>query len=507
MPIQLSRPYPSINQERNGVALRTNVPAPYGGLNTRDSESQMEPTDAILMENFFPIQGSVQTRKGFTSYCTGLTGYVETLIDHNSGANRKFLACHSDKISDITNPASISTLKTGLTSARWQTASMGGYTLLFNGSDAPLLFDGSTITTSTINGSGLTASNLDGVNVFKNRCFVWNSNKPEFWYGSTLAIQGTFTKFDLSNIARGNLTCMVSTSRDGGKGPADFAIFIMSSGDVVVYDGDDPSTAAAWSLVGVYRIGKPLSVRSARKIGGDVLILTNQDFVYFSEVAQNDSEITSQSKLSGAAVSSAQSYGANYGWEIAVYPKGAWLLINVPVATNQTYHQYVVNTITGAATKFTGMNASTWGLFKDSLYFGGNGQVFQADSGFNDNGNYINCKVQSAYGNLGSPNDKTLNSFRNTIKTDGSVVVNSIVNFDYGRNQTKQTNSSVAQGYAWDTFLWDTTPWSPENYGRNDLIYSSGQGVDLSMRIETSLKGQQLSWYRTDYSVSVNNNL
>ena len=507
MPIQLSKPYPTINQERNGSALRTNVPSPYGGLNTRDSESEMGQTDAIVMENFFPTQGCVKTRKGSAIYCSGLTGDVETLIDHNSLNNRRFLACHSDKISDITSSGDILTLKTGLSSARWQTDQMNGYTLLFNGLDTPLLFNGNTITNSTINGSGLTASNLDGVNIFKNRCFVWNSNSPEFWYGPTFAIQGTFSKFSLSSLARGNITTMISASRDGGKGPADFAIFIMSSGDVVVYDGDDPSTAGAWSLVGIYRIGRPLSVRAARKVGGDVMILTNQDFIYFSEVAQNDSEITNRSKLSGAAILAAQSYGSNYGWEIASYPNGPWLIINVPVSTNQTYHQYIINTITGAATKFTGLNARTWGLFKDRLYFGGSGKVYLADTGFDDDGEYIKCIAQSAYGNLGSPNEKTINSYRNTFKADGSVAINSTVNFDYGRSATKQANSSIAQGYAWDSTPWDAVLWSPENYGRNDLVYSAGQGVDLSMRVEINLKGQQFSWYRTDYSVSVNNNL
>jgi hypothetical protein len=54
-----------------------------------------------------------------------------------------------------------------------------------------------------------------------------------------------------------------------------------------------------------------------------------------------------------------------------MYPKAGWLLINVPVANNTTYHQYVVNTITGAACKFTGMNASTWGMYNNNLYFGG----------------------------------------------------------------------------------------------------------------------------------------
>jgi len=50
--------------ERNGQAMRVNIEAPYGGLNTRDSESQMEKTDAVVLENMIPDQGSVKSRNG-----------------------------------------------------------------------------------------------------------------------------------------------------------------------------------------------------------------------------------------------------------------------------------------------------------------------------------------------------------------------------------------------------------------------------------------------------------
>ena len=133
------------------------------------------------------------------------------------------------------------------------------------------------------------------------------------------------------------------------------------------------------------------------------------------------------------------------------------------------------------------------------------GKIFKADTGQTDNGNFIYCKGQTAYSNLGSPAEKTVNSYRNIIKIDGSATVNSIVNFDYGRNLSKQSNSIQASGSAWDVSPWDLSPWSPENETQNKLIYSSGQGVDLSMRIEANLKGQTLSWYRTDYSVNINN--
>ena len=504
MVLTLGKSYPTLDQERNGQALRVNVPSPSGGLNTKDSESAMEPTDALIMENWFPGQGSVSTRKGFTEYATGLSGYVETLMEYNANTTRKFICANGSTLNDITNPASIVSVGTGFTNARFQWVNFNAYLIMLNGADTPQTFDGTTLAASTISGTGLTVSELNGINVHKNRVYVWNSNAQDVWYGATNAIGGVFTKFQLSRVAPfgGNLVSMMTWNLDGGNGVDDYAVFLMSSGDVLLYQGSDPST---WALLGTYKIGRPIAIRGAKKVAGDIVIITDQDFVFFSEVFKNDGSVTQRGKLSGAAIEAVNDYGSNYGWEIAMYPKAGWLLINVPVANNTTYHQYVLNTITGAACKFTGMNASTWGMYNNNLYFGGNGKVFKADDGFNDNGANINCDIQAAYNNLGSPQEKIVNSYRNTIKLDGIAVVNSIVNFDYGRGETSQNSSSTAQGSFWDVALWDVAMWSPEGLTRNELIYSSGQGVDLGMRIKVSINGQQLFWYRTDYSVSVSN--
>ena len=69
------------------------VPAPVGGLNSRDSIDAMPPTDAIVMSNFFPTVEKVTLRDGYTEFCSGIgTGDVETLVEHNAGANRQLLA-------------------------------------------------------------------------------------------------------------------------------------------------------------------------------------------------------------------------------------------------------------------------------------------------------------------------------------------------------------------------------------------------------------------------------
>ena len=504
MVLTLGKSYPTLDQERNGQALRVNVPSPSGGLNTKDNESLMEPTDAVIMENWFPGQGSVSTRKGFTQYATGLSGYVETLMEYNANTIRKFICANGSTLNDITNPASIINIGSGFTNAKFQWVNFNAYLIMVNGADTPQTFDGTTLVASTISGTGLTVNELNGINIHKNRVYVWNSNAQDVWYGATNAIGGVFTKFQLSRVAPfgGNLISMMTWNLDGGNGVDDYAVFLMSSGDVLLYQGSDPSN---WALLGTYKIGRPIAIRGAKKVAGDIMIITDQDFVFFSEVFKNDGSVTQRSKLSGAAIEAVNNYSSNYGWEVAMYPKGGWLLINVPVATNTTYHQYILNTITGAACKFTGMNASTWGMYNNNLYFGGNGKVFKADDGYDDNGVNIVCDIQSAYNNLGSPQEKVVNSYRNTLKLDGTVVINSIVNFDYGRGETSQNSSSVAIGSFWDVAMWDVAMWSPEGLTRNELIYSSGQGVDIGMRIKVSINGQQINWYRTDYSVSVSN--
>lgn len=507
MPIDLYKTYPDIQRERSGQALRSNIASPYGGLNTRDSESQMEPTDAVVLENFLPGQGCVKSRKGYIQYCSGLTGYVKTLIEYYSGPYRKFLACHDDKITDITNPNSLVQLNNGYTSPKWQYVNFNGYALLVNGLDAPIKYDGSSITSNAINPVGGSASSLNGINIYKNTVYVWNTNQPYFWHGAVNAISGNFQKFDLSFVCPngGNLLSMVTISRDGGAGPDDFAVFIMSNGFALVYQGDDPSMAQNWSIVGTYKLGVPLSIRSTNKVSGDVALLSNDDFVMLSATLANEGQITDNTKISTSVIENAQKYRTNEGWEVVSYNRGGLLFFNVPVSVNQTYHQYGFNTITGAAFKFTGINAITWGLFNERLYFGGNGKVYLFDEGYADDGNYIKCVAQSAFNNLGSPAEKIMNSYRNVIISDANINLNTKVNFDYGRSITTQNLSIESIGTQWDLATWDISSWSPENYSQNKLVLASGQGVDVSMRIEAQLKNQSLSWYRTDYSVNLSN--
>ncbi len=46
------------------------LPPPVGGLNARDSIANMEPEDALLLDNWFPRTTDVAVRKGYTAFST-----------------------------------------------------------------------------------------------------------------------------------------------------------------------------------------------------------------------------------------------------------------------------------------------------------------------------------------------------------------------------------------------------------------------------------------------------
>ena len=85
--------------------------------------------------------------------------------------------------------------------------------------------------------------------------YIWDTSSANFWYGNVNAIGRTFTKFPLSRVVPhgGNLTAMATWNHDGGDGIDDYALFIMSSGDVAIYQGSNPADANNWALVGVYK--------------------------------------------------------------------------------------------------------------------------------------------------------------------------------------------------------------------------------------------------------------
>lgn len=482
------------------------VPAPVGGWNTRDALDAMAPTDAVLLDNWFPTTGKVTVRRGYDPHATDVgAGNVDTIAEYHAGSVHKLIACGDGEIYDATSAGAASSLGSGFTVDNWQTANFNGRIFFVNGTDAPQDYNGTTLAATAWSGSGLTIANLVGINVFKSRLFLWEKDSQDFWYAPVNAITGALTKFPLSRVTQfgGNLVTMGTWTIDGGDGVDDYAVFIMSSGQVIVYQGTDPGDAAAWALVGVYQIAKPIDIRGIIKFGGDLLVTTTEDYVSLSAVLKTGNG--NPSKLSGALRAAASQIGT-FGWQSTLYLKGAMIVFNVPTSSGD-FDQHVINTITGAACRFKGIPARSWGVFDGDLYFGSDdGGVYKFDQGNDDDGINIVADASTAWNDFDIPRRKRLVAIRPSLQVQGALSYSLGVGLNF--NEPLISSSSVITGEQslWDVAKWDEAMWSSELITTSTWRASKGTGETLSTRIQVTSQ-QEVSWLRTDYRLEIGTNL
>lgn len=507
----LSSRRPTANRQ-----LRCNVvpvQAPVGGWNSRDSLDDMKPEDAVQLDNWFPGLGSCSIRNGTSSYATGLGAAVKTLAEFNAGSSRKFIAAANSRIWDISAAGAATSLASGYTSDIWQCAqfddSSGGARMgLVNGSDAPQNYNGTAVSAMTISGTGLTPANLNGLHIYKSRSYFWDDRTQDFWYSATNALGGTMTKFPLGRLAGtgGNLLAMGTWSRDSGSGLQDLAVFVLSSGDIFVYAGDNPGDSTAWQLMNRYTVGAPISKRAIKKVGSELILVTKAGYVTLSSMLSsgrvNETKQAISSKIRGAALSAVKDYGSNFGWEIAHYPRKNWLIVNVPVSTS-TFHQHVMNTETGAWCRFKAMDAQCWGNYNDLLYFGrSDGTVYLADTGISDAGTAIVAVGQPAWNYLENyRSSKRVTAIKPVLRSsDGRPAYTMNVGFDFAEVLISTSLSpAISTGSAWDVSDWDLTPWGDDYTISNIWSAVTGDGYAVGSKLQVSTITQSVEWLSTAY--------
>lgn len=470
------------------------LPLPLKGWNTALPFSSMDADYAILMDNVFPDNNRLVTRGGHASFATGMTDNIETLFVYTpDSGSQKFFAANDGKIYDITAGGAVgAAVKSGLTNDQWQYVNIGtsGGRFLFacNGQDTAQTYNGTTWANTTLTGPTTTA--LNWCNMHQRRLWVGESSDLSAWYGATDAITGAFTEFPLYAVASlgGYLMGMATWTRDAGDGQDDVAVFVTSEGQAIVYSGTDPASASTWSLVGVFRIGKPIGRRFFIKAGGDLVLITQDGFISLSATLGTDRSQTDKTAISAqinpTVNSVARLASVNFGWQAILYPRGKMLLFNVPIDGN-TSHQYVFNTLTKSPCRFKGMNANCWAVFNDALYFGGkDGVVYQADTGTTDNGSYIDCAIIPAFSEFkDNGRVKIAGMAKCLFEAQGDVSFAFQVFKNYLLPEVVSTSLVASSGSSvWDTALWDVSVWGGSTV-REYWKSVNGRGHALSVGV------------------------
>ena len=507
------------NLVQKTAANVASLPAPVGGWNARDSIANMEPTDAVVLENFFPTVSSVVMRGGYTKFATGLGGQVQTLMAYSAGNSQKLYAIAATTLSvfDVSTagPVGAATV-TGLTNAIWEyinvTTAGGSYLYAVNGVDKPILYNGTTWAridaSSAIAITGVTTTSLSNITLFKNRVWFLEKDSLRAWYLPTSSVGGAAQVLDLSSIARfgGHLIDLDTWTIDAGYGVDDNLVFMTSNGEIIVYRGTDPSSAATWALAGVWKLGSPIGTRAMLKYGGDLLILTYDGLLPLAQSLQSsrlDPRVALSNKIQGAIAAATTAYGGNHaavGWQILYSAKNNAVWINVPIAEGQQ-QQYVMNTITTSWCNFTGWNANCWEIYTDEPFFGGNGYVAQAwTSTYVDDTTNISTNALQAFSYFGSRGvKKYFTRARPSIFTNGQpqIFVGINVDFEIADNSAALSFSGSVPGL-WGTGTWDYATWGANLAITNNWQGITGIGYAGALQLKSASSGLQIEWASTD---------
>ena len=377
----------------------------------------------------------------------------------------------------------------------WQwcahTTSGGSYLFMVNGSDAPVHYNGSSWVEPTI--TGITASDAVQVIVHKKRLWMVLANSTKAAYLGTEAISGAATTFEFGSLfTRGGYLQAVATwTRDGGSGSDDYLVAISSRGQVALYQGTDPASASTWALVGVFDVPAPIGRRCFHRYGADLLLVTLEGVFPLSNLLSVD-----QSQVSRVAITDsisptfngyARTYGNNRGWEVAVYPRGTRLIVNVPIVEDSVARQPVMNTITGAWCEYDNHNATTWAVFNDKPYFGSaGGAVYEADTGATDVDTPITAVGQSAYSAFGGAAVKRFSMIRSLVSATGNNRPSVGVSLDFVETTEMSAIPAAPSvgGAQWDVSLWDVASWSDVSVEASDWANVVGIGTFGSVKFQ-----------------------
>jgi len=403
---------------------------PLAGWNTRDGLAVMndDPQRAYcpLMENWIPGISSLVSRNGTSTWATGLDGNCKALATYNASSSKLF-AFTDAKIWDVTSTGAASDTGQTLTSGKVRAINFSAaniqYLYCCNGVDKPRLYNGSAwvavdgVSSPSLafpGGSGFVTSNIRCIKEHQTRLWFLVTSGLSAFYLDVASVGGTLTEFPMGSIFRrgGYLVDMETWTVDGGSGTGDYFAFLTSEGEVAIYSGYDPTQASTWGWLGVFFVGRPVGDRPLKRYGGEVIVLTMNGIGQLSQLLSTAETNSSKGMLSDAINKSfAQAttlYGANYGWTILECPKENLLFVNIPLSAS-TSEQYVMYTLTGAWTRFTGLNASCWELLGDTAYFGTGTNVcrYETDGAvIQDSGISFRLFLRFAYAYLGTKSRK-----------------------------------------------------------------------------------------------------
>ena len=464
-------------------------PSPIRGLVLNENIAMVQPGGALVLDNFICTTTGIKARAG-TSDHIPLGAKIQSMFVYNSGGIEAAFGATATAVYPISTGGLVTPVAviSGQTSGAYSTEQFGtaggDYLYAVNGSDAAQLFDGAIW--KPINGAstpaitGVSTSALSHVWSFANRLFFVEKGTMNAWYLPIDSIGGTANVFSLAGIFKkgGSLLFGSTWSMDAGDGLDDKCVFFSDQGEVAVYEGINPGSAADWRKAGVYNITTPLGPNATMQAGGDLLVATKIGLIPVSAAIRRDVAALEVDAVSKNITPLWQQKAFELGggnWEIQKWPSQNIMVISQPGDTEKTC--LVANLQTGAWSRFTGINVQRLAFFDNSMFFGGSdGMVRRFESGGSDSGSVYTAAYLGQYESMGMAGvQKTIAQMRATFRNSTKIAPLVSVKADYSQGLSAPPNAAPeGDGQSvWGIGKWGLSKWGGSNVVSTQAVWGA----------------------------------
>ena len=516
---------PKFNTPSPQTAQVTTWPAPTGGVDVRQPAGSMSPENCLYSFNIMPAEWGMLLRNGFREYVIG----IESAADLGDGVRSLFAfdgvltGAADDRLFAVTNEGiwdvttyDIAPVQKAVFTDTSEDAGRGvichyvedgGDEFLWYADETNGLWEYSELTDLWDRPAGIVGpviENVAFVVVHKQRVWLIEKDSTIGWYLPVGSKSGQATEFYFGSKFPhgGKLSGLYNWTVDGGAGLDDILIAVSSSGDLIPYQGGDPSSADTWSAIGTYFVGKtPKGRRFVSEYGGDIYILSAYGIIAMSDLTRGvDPKDVAASSLSFKIARELRvalgRTGDQYGWELQFSPSIGSVVVLSPKEVGREQIQYVMNMSTQGWGYYRGVPMNCIAEWRNKIYFGTTTDTVEVMDVTRDNvkitqvGDYNGDPIQfsmltSSQGYGSDGRYKTCQYIRADFWGSLAPEYATKALYDYDIAElTAISGPPLQPGDLWDVGLWDQAVWGGgAGVGQHKLLGSGGLGRSFAVAV------------------------
>ena len=485
-----------------------NLVAPgFKGINTEDSPLSQDPSFAETADNaVIDKRGRIAARKGLSVTTTDKTELGSDNLSaikefRDANGNTKVFSVGNNKIlSGTTTLADETPGSYTITADDWKMVNFNDKIYFFQRAYEPLVYDntgGSVIKLSTVAGAAGVASTMYGNEVLAAYGRLWTADfatDKSTVYWSDLLIGhdwsgGTSGSIDIAKVWPDGFDEIVALAAHNN------LLIIFGKRSIVVYSGADaPATMALSDTIsGVGCVGRD----TVQYTGVDVIFLSQSGLRSFGRTIQEKSMPISS--LSGTITTDIIQLinEANEVYKSVYYPEANFYLLTF-TNQNMTYCFDIRGTLENGAyrvTRWPGTGFTCYERKDDGSLLIGSSEGIGQYTGFQDNGSSYSFKYFSPELSFGDPSKlKFLKKIRPTIVGGSGLDV--LLKWDYDFGSSYNTSIITLRDQSKAEFgidEYNIGQFSDGILTSKDAVNTNGSGGTLSIGMETSINGNELS--------------